>query len=299
MPLPLTTRFALLSLVIASVSGCASSSTQQPNHMQERRPVVQLQDPDQTPREKWSDAMVILRKDMGIEGQSDIPREQFDNAVLQASQRRGESTGSTIETGGVAMGAAGYLASPTGFSAAGALGAGLALGFLTAAPGPGPAQNAQVAAWVPSHLAADMNQAIEIALSTYNGARQQVFPKAVRVDLKGSRYPMGTPAGRLYSGFGGIAKREPVKPEGGATEAPTFLPPGKYYGPIFFYDSQYQFIMDTRQNKTTRPEAMLSLSKILPEWFVLYHKGVRPQRGIDGEPPLVFNKGQALPFVGK
>ena len=261
--LPFTARAGLLALAVAVAAGCASTPSQPARQAQER-PMVQLKDPDQTPREKWSDAMVILRGDMGIEGQRDIPRELIDNATLQAAQRRGENTGSTIETGGVALGAAGYMAPPTGFSAVGALGAGLALGFLTAPPAPGPAQNAQVVAWVPSHLAENMDQAIELAMSTYGAARKQVFQKTVGVSLKGSRYPMGTPAGHMFDGFMDIAKRKPVPPSGDPVDAPSFLSPGKYYGPIFFYGSQNQFILDTHHNKLSDAEAMLNLSKVLP-----------------------------------
>lgn len=294
----LTARAGLLALAVALAAGCASTPSQHTRQAQEQ-PMVQLQDPDQTPREKWSDAMVILRGDMGIEGQRDIPRELIDNSALQATQRRGENTGSTIETGGVAVGAAGYMAPPTGFSAAGALGAGLALGFLTAPPAPGPAQQAQVAAWVPSHLAENMEQAIELAMSTYGAARKQVFQKTVGVDLKASRYPEGSHPSLLYSGFIDIAKKKPVPPAEGLVSAPSFLPPGKYYGPIFFYGSQLQFMRDKNHNKITKTESMLKLSEVLPAWFVLYSQGVRPQRGFAGEPPLLFTSGKAHPFIGK
>ncbi len=296
--LPFTARAGLLALAVAVAAGCASVPSQPARQAQEQ-PMVQLQDPNKTPREKWSDAMVILHGDMGITWQRDIPRELIDNAALQATQRRGENTGSTIETGGVAVGAAGYMAPPTGFNAAGALGAGLALGFLTAPPAPGPAQLAQVAAWVPSHLAENMDQAIELAMSTYGAARKQVFQKTVGVDLKASRYPAGSDPSLLYSGFIDIAKRKPVPPIDKVVSAPSFLSPGKYYGPIFFYGSPLQFQRDNHHNKTKNPESMLKLSKVLPEWFVLYSPGVRPQRGFAGEAPLLFSKGQAMPFIGK
>ncbi|MFD1690566.1 hypothetical protein ACFSHR_00570 [Azotobacter chroococcum] len=60
-------RLLCSALAAALLVGCASKEPPGPQ--------VTLQDPEQTPREKWSDAMKILRDDLGIKGQKDVPVE--------------------------------------------------------------------------------------------------------------------------------------------------------------------------------------------------------------------------------
>ncbi len=296
--LPFTARAGLLALAVAVAAGCASAPSQPARQAQEQ-PMVQLQDPDQTPREKWSDAMVILRGDMGIEGQRDIPREQLGNAQLLAAQGNARLRGGAIETGGVVSGAAGYAAPPTGLSASAALGAGLALGFLTAPPAPGPAQQEQIAAWVPAHLARNMEQAIEVATKAYKHARRQAFEKVSDMALPASRYPVGTSPTKMYPKFTDLLKESPVPPIGGPSDAPSFLPPGKYFGPIFFARHATQMRVDRTRNDLDREETMVKLSQALPEWFIMYSAGLPSLRGSAGSPPAVYKKGIPLYFIEK
>lgn len=261
--------------------------------------MVQLKDPDQTPREKWSDAMVILRGDMGIEGQRDIPREHLGNAQLLAAQGNARLREGAIETGGVVSGAAGYAAPPTGISAGAALGAGLALGFLTAPPAPSPAQQEQIAAWVPVHLASNMEQAIEVATKAYKQARIQAFEKVGDLALPASRYPAGSSPTKMYPKFTDLLRENPVPPTGGPSDAPSFLPAGQYFGPIFFVRHSTQMRIDRTRNKLTREDTAILLSKALPEWFVLYTAGLPQIRGSKGAPPVIYNQGEKKYFIGK
>lgn len=163
MPLTSSARIAFLTLAVAIASGCASNIKSGPANIVLDQSKAQLRDPVQVPQEKWSAAMVILRKDMGIVGQTDIPREEVNNEALITAQRNAWLPGAVMPAGGATLAATGYAAPPTGFSSAGATGMGLALGLLTAPPPSGPAGRGQIAAWVPEDLAASMEEAVQVA----------------------------------------------------------------------------------------------------------------------------------------
>ena len=299
MPLTSTARIAFLTLVVATASGCSSNSQSGPANIVQDQPVAQLQDPAQVPCEKWSAAMVILRKDMGIVGQTDIPLEEVNNEALITAQRNAWLPGTVMPAGGAALSATGYAAPPTGFSAAGAAGMGLALGFLTAPPPSGPAGRGQIAAWVPEDLAASMEEAVQVATKAYKDARIKAFARANDMALPASRYPAGYSPTKMYRTFADVALSRPVPPIGGPVEAPSFLPPGRYFGPIFFDRHTTQMGGDRVRNKLDRQATYQALSKAVPDWFVIYNPGLPKLKSQPGEPPVIYHKGQAHFFVSK
>lgn len=299
MPTPLTARIAVLALVIAAASGCAST-TAPPTSQMQHQPPVQLLDPDQTPRDRWSDAMVMLRGDMGLGGQRDIPKDQLNNDALITAQRNARLPGGgAIPSGGAVLAATGYASPPTGFSAGGAAGMSLALGFLTAPPLPGPAQQEQVAAWVPIELAADMEQATRVATQTYNDARKQAYEKVAPLELAPSRYPRGTSPSKMFPKLSDVLLTRPVLPAGGPGSAPSFLPQGQYFGPIFFARSYVQLNVDSHKNDLDRQQASQAISAALPDWFVVYSPGLPKMRKTAGQAPVVYHRGRAHFFVSK
>lgn len=299
MPNTLTARIGLLALVIAA-TGCANKETEQTRAgTVVNEPVAQFRELSQIPRQKWSDAMSILHDDMGIVGQRDIPLEHVNNQAFIAAQRNARLNGGVIQAGGATLAAAGYAAPPTGFSAGGAAGMSLALDFLTAPPASGPAQQGQIAAWVPAEIASNMEEAIAVATKMYKDARIKAFAKVGDLNLPPSRYPLGSSPTKMYPRFVDVVRNNPVRPVGGPVAAPSFLPDGKYYGPIFFARHDVQMRVDQYRNGLDAPTTAAALSKELPEWFAVYTAGRPLLRGSEGEPPAVFNRGEAYYFVSK
>lgn len=284
--LPFTAQAGLLTLAVTLAAGCASTPSQ-PTRQAQEQPRVQLQDPDQTPREKWSDAMVILRDGMGIQGGVDI--QAISKGPVPA-----------LPAGGVTLGAAGYAAPPSGFSAAGALGAGLALGFLTAPPASGPAAFDQMAVWVPTSRASSMEEAIDVALSEFGAAHARALAKPSTTVLRPTKYPSGFSPSDKYSSLWNEFLKIPVTPSFPASQGPKFLSDGIYYGPIFFEDFGLKVAVDKHQNKIEKNKVMVEISKHLPEWFVFYNSGRRqPVRGEPGVPQSVIQSGNEMFFVSK
>lgn len=244
--------------------------------------------------------MVILRGDMGLVGQRDIPKDQLNDDALITAQRNARLPGGgIIPTGGTALAATGYAAPPTGFSAAGAAGMSLALGFLTAPPAAGPAQQGQIAAWVPAELAGNMEEAIAVATNAYQDARTKAYKKVHEIRLPASRYPMGYSPTKMYPSLSDVVLSRPVPPVGGKVEAPSFLSPGQYYGPIFFDRHTTQMRVDRVSNKLDRQTAYEALSQALPDWFVVYNPGLPKLKNTPGEAPAVYHRGRAQFFVSK
>lgn len=107
------------TLLLVALVGCSST------------PKVTLPEPKDVPREKWSDAMLVLEA-MRIDGQRDIPREMVGNEVDNLSATR-----SSGGSGGLATAGLGYVSPPTGFSSAGAASLGVGL-FLLGGGSAGP-----------------------------------------------------------------------------------------------------------------------------------------------------------------
>lgn len=75
MPVFFSAKGCVGTLLLVALVGCSST------------PKVSLPEPKDIPREKWSDAMLVLEA-MRIDGQRDIPREMVGNEVDNLSAPR-------------------------------------------------------------------------------------------------------------------------------------------------------------------------------------------------------------------
>jgi len=273
----ITIRTGLLAAAIALLVGCSSSP---------KAPTVQLPDPQNVPKEKWSDAMHVLTA-MNISGQRDVPREFVVSGPTTATPSTG---GSSVADAAVAAG--GYASPPPGVSSNAALGLGVGLFLLGGSSDP--ARTYQTAAWVPSTLAKSPEEASALVLKLIEEARVKAFPHN-RSKLKSlvGKYPSGH--GKAYDSPAAFVKETPVQFADRATPPPSFINAAEAYGPIFILNEQYT--VDGIKNDITTLEAMTKISEILPEWFYMYHPGQKLRK--NSVPARIINKGQAMYFIGK
>ncbi|SFL28725.1 hypothetical protein [Azotobacter beijerinckii] len=265
-------RLLCSALAAALLVGCASKEPQGPQ--------ITLQDPEQTPREKWSDAMKILRDDLGIKGMKDVPVETARQYGLIASASE-PIRGSQGSMGDLAFGSMG-----------------VALFLIPTGQVTQPWQQDQAVAWVPIEKANNMDEAIKFAIDTWNQARSHAFndPSPIKVNPS----VVADFASGQYANPKDIFLKNPIPPAGNPINGPSFVKIGKYYGPIFMGDFQSQVHMDAKRSKMNDDEGMLRLSERLPNWFVIFNSGQKPVKRITaGYPPAILISGKAFQFIGK
>ncbi|MFC0668584.1 hypothetical protein ACFSKY_23225 [Azotobacter chroococcum] len=265
-------RLLCSALAAALLVGCASKEPPGPQ--------VTLQDPEQTPREKWSDAMKILRDDLGIKGQKDVPVETARQYGLIAGVSK-PTRGNGGSMGDLAFG-----------------GVGAALFLIPTGEVMGPWQKKQAAAWVPAGKANSMAEAIQIAMDTWSRARAQAFADPTTIKVRPSALPDNSRG--QFDGPKNMFFKNPTPPSGGPIDGPSFTTAGKYYGPIYLGNFHMQIIMDASGSDVRQDMAMRMLSKQLPDWFVIYNAG-QPKAGNDiiPFPPSILVTGKEYNFVGK
>ncbi|SEJ48450.1 hypothetical protein SAMN04244579_04560 [Azotobacter beijerinckii] len=265
-------RLLCTALATALLVGCASKEPQGPQ--------ITLQDPEQTPREKWSEAMKILRDDLGIKGMKDVPVETARQYGLIAGVSE-PARGNGGSMGDLAFG-----------------GLGAALFLIPTGQALGSWQIRQAAAWVPAGKAGNMAEAIQIAMDTWNKARAQAFSDLANLKVKPSALPDNSPG--QYAGPKERFMENPILPSGGLVTSPSFTPAGKYYGPIFISGFHKQLTVDSSGSDIERDKAMKLLSTQLPEWFVIYSSGQQKSgRRIIPYPPSILVAGKEYLFIGK
>jgi hypothetical protein len=270
-------RVSLLAAAVAFLVGC--SSTQSPK-------TVQLPEPKDVPKEKWSDAMHVLTA-MGISGQRDVPIE-----MVGGVDRVSPTNSSVVGLGDAGLSAIGYVSPPSGMT--GGAAAGVGLGLMLLGGSSDPARATQVVAWVPSEQAGSPAEASALALQKVEEARRKSFSGALsKLGMQTGRYPDGH--SRSYATPADIFAERPIPFGDTPAASPSFLVSPRSYGPIFIRHNQ--FTLDAYKNDMTTSEAMLQASKYLPEWIYIYHPGQRLRK--DSIPAAIFNQGRALYFVGK
>ncbi|MGC3892656.1 hypothetical protein [Pseudomonas urmiensis] len=140
-------RVHVLAAAVAFLVGC--SATQSPK-------TVQLPEPKDVPKEKWSDAMHVLTA-MGISGQRDVPIE-----MVGGVDRVSSTNSSVAGLGDAGLSAIVYVSPPSGMS--GGAAAGVGLGLMLLGGSSDPARATQVVAWVPSNQAGSPEEASALAL---------------------------------------------------------------------------------------------------------------------------------------
>lgn len=272
-----TIRIGLLAATVALLVGCSG--------IQGAR-TVQLPEPKDVPREKWSDAMHVLTA-MGISGQRDVPIE-LAGAVDKASPASG--SGTVLRDAGLS--AVSFASPPTGLS--GGTAAGISLGLMLLGGSSDPARATQVVAWVPADQASSAEAASALALRNVEDARKRVFAHGLsNLPTQTGKYPDGHARG--YASLADSYAERPIPYSEEATKSPSFLRSPLSYGPIFIRDNQ--FMLDAYKSDMTTSEAMLLTSQDLPEWIYIYHPGQRLRK--NSIAAAIFNQGRALYFVGK
>lgn len=270
-------RIGLLAATVALLVGCSGTQGAR---------TVQLPEPKDVPREKWSDAMHVLTA-MGISGQRDVPIE-MSGAVDGASPVGG--SGAVLGDSGLS--AVSFASPPTGQSGGAAAGIGLGLMLLGGASDP--ARTTQVVAWVPADQASSPDAASALALRKIEEAREIVFANGLsKLPMQTGRYPDGHARG--YASLTDSYAERPIPYSDEVANSPSFLRSPLSYGPIFIRDNQ--FTLDAYKNDMTTSEAMQLASQHLPEWIYIYHPGQRLRK--NSIPAAIFNQGRALYFVGK
>ncbi|MBF8745800.1 hypothetical protein [Pseudomonas monteilii] len=166
-------RVSVLAAAVAFLVGC--SSTQSPK-------TVQLPEPKDVPKEKWSDAMHVLTA-MGISGQRDVPIEMVGSVDGVSPTNR-----SVAGLGDVGLSAIGYVSPPSGMS--GGAVAGVGLGLMLLGGSSDPARATQVVAWVPSDQASSPEEASALALQKVEEARRKIFSGGLsKLGMQTGRYP--------------------------------------------------------------------------------------------------------------
>jgi len=284
-----TSKLALSLVALAVLAGCANSISRRANNA-EAIPAENLQDPEATPRMKWSGAMLVLRGDMNIYGQHDIPAGE----VQKVASVSGLGPGSAAGDLGMAYGA--FKAPPTGVGSGMALGIGMAFALIPTGQLVQPWQLSQAVAWVPASLASNMGEAIQLAERSMSAARLQVYADPTQIISGASKYPDGHT--RQYKSLMDVLTDKATLPRGQASQAPSFLPAGSYYGPIFFNGFGQQHSADARRNRISPQESNQLLSQALPTWFAIYDPGRPTRKDQVGLPPAVVVEGTPRFFIG-
>ncbi|QKS83028.1 hypothetical protein GN234_14210 [Pseudomonas bijieensis] len=270
-------RIGLLAATVALLVGCSGTPGAR---------TVQLPEPKDVPRAKWSDAMHVLIA-MGISGQRDVPIE-LAGVVEGTSPARGFGGG----LGDAGLSAVSFASPPTGLS--GGAAAGIGMGLMLLGGTSNPARATQVVAWVPAHQASSPEEASALVLRKVEEARKKVFTNGLsKLLMQTGKYPDGHSRG--YASLTDSYAEKPIPYSDEIAKSPSFLRSPFSYGPIFIRNNQ--FTLDAYKNDMTTSEAMLLASQHLPEWIYIYHPGQRLRK--NSIPAAIFNQGRALYFVGK
>ena len=272
-----TIRIGLLAAAVALLVGCSGTPGAR---------TVQLPEPKDVPRAKWSDAMHVLIA-MGISGQRDVPTE-LAGVVEGMSPARGAGGG----LGNAGLSAVSLASPPTGLSGGSA--AGIGMGLMLLGGTSDPARATQVVAWVPADQASSPEEASALLLRKVEDARKRVFANGLsKLPMQTGKYPDGH--AQAYASLAESYAERPVPFLDEVAKSPSFLRSPLSYGPIFLRDNQ--FTLDAYKNDMTTSEAMILASQHLPEWIYIYHPGQRLRK--NSIPAAIFNQGRALYFVGK
>ncbi|MHB0765822.1 hypothetical protein ACYCFC_15795 [Stutzerimonas sp. NM35] len=266
---------SLLVATLILLTGCASEP---------RIAFDQLQDPKNTPKERWSDALTYLEA-MGVWGMRDIPRDM----LVELNRPAGAYSTGAIDVG---MAGLGSVSGPSSMGGGAALGVGLGLMLLGGGASP-MVDMIHIAAWVPSDLANSPEEAVKVVDNEYNMARKRVFKKDLSNEkMLITKYPQNHRAS-----FGGelAIEKNLLQFDQPAQTSPSFLEAPMSYGPIFI--RRPIFYVDASKNSMDFRTAMKVLSADLPDWFIIYAPQQHLRKG--KTPPVVYRSGEENYFIGK
>jgi len=265
----------LVALGIAAVvSGCASNSN--------KITVDQLQNPDTTPKEKWSDAMHVA-KAMHFTNIYDIPQDLLHE--LQVKDLPAGQGQNVPATGNVITATTGVM----GGAPMAGVGVGLAVVSLLTSGLGNMEGKVQIAAWVPASEANSFDEAEKVALKAWENARETTFQK---VDSRRAATDLAKAGSFMPKSKIEWARetRTNVMPPPLSEQTPS-------YGPIYI-SHKGELTNNIYANKGLKhQEAYAGLSKSLPTWFYIYSPAV--PTGDNKSAAKIYNNGIPYYFVGK
>jgi hypothetical protein len=262
---------ACLISTAALLSGCSA--------MRVEVPTVALIDPASTPREHWSDALVMLTDQMGIPSMADstVNSDTGSAGSLIGKEQAFQYSDVGFVTGSNAIGVAGLLLGST-------------------PPNP-MLRRRQIAFWVPADEADNAEEASRIVAENWAVVRETILqgrrPVAVD-DVAISAYPIqhprwyGNPIEEIHNvrpPFVGEPRLQTV----GDTE-------GVFYGPIFITPGLAE-ARDRAGSKLSHRDLMAEYAKYIPKTAMLYEPGNGSRTMY--EQALLYWNGQAFPFQAK
>lgn len=256
-----------LAGAIALLVGCGSTPQQ---------PKVPLPDPQTVPREQWSQALTVFDA-MGLKGQRDIPKSMLGQGQ---SQQLGMSN---------VVGSAGdVFVGPS---------LGLGLGLFLLGGGGSPAEALpQIAVWVPADLVTSPEEAVSLAVSEWNKARNQVLNGNIRnIPVVTGKYPYGWNPSVAFASIQDSLLDKPIQISEGPHTGPSFINSKAVYGPIFIYPNSIN--IESHDIDKSAPELMEMLASNLPDWFYLYYPGSKFNK--TPLPAGVFNGANTYRFVSQ
>lgn len=269
----------IVALSIAAVtSGCASNSN--------KITVDQLQNPDTTPKEKWSDAMHVA-KAMYFDNIYDIPQ-----SLLRELQEKDLVASNSHEQAQNIPASANVITATTGV-ASGAPMAGVGVGLavvslLTSSLG-NLEGRLQIAAWVPASEASSFIEAESVALKAWENARENTFKV---VDTRRASTDLA-----MAGSFMPKSKVEWARETRSNIMPPPMSEQTLSYGPIYIRHNGELTDNIFANKELTDQKAYANLSKALPQWFYIYSPAV--PRGANQSAAKIYNMGNAYYFIGK
>jgi hypothetical protein len=260
--------------IAAAISGCASKT--------KSLSVDQLQNPDVTPKEKWSDAMHVA-KAMHFQNIYDIPQN-----LVHGPQLKDLPSGNTQDisaSGNVITAATGVM----GGAPMAGVGVGLSVVSLLTSGLGNMEGRVQIAAWVPATEARSFEDAEKVALKAWENARETTFQI---VDSRRAATDLAK-----AGSFMPKSKIEWARETRTNVMPPPLSEQTSSYGPIYI-SHKGELTNNIYANKGMKhQQAYAELSEALPGWFYIYSPNV--PSGENKSPAIIYNSGHSYYFIGK
>lgn len=286
MNLKKTICLAALATLIGGLVGCAA-----PGSGLKRPENLTLVNPATTPKEQWSDALVMMTEQMGIPGMMDAaPGSAMGSGgelVNQVNERSHENVGLEIA------------------ALSGSIGAGMAFGILQSPRGNRMIVLPQIAYWVPADLVSSPEEAAAWVLNDWGRVRLNAVrgtKREAKIGKTGEDKTTGLPRNHpsQFPSLNDARKRNYRPFQAEAREQVVGQIRGTFYGPIFVAPggAGIELILDKQGlDLPTEGEMMDLYGRYLPDTAMIYYQGVPHPKGY--EPGFVLHQGQRHYFIAK
>lgn len=271
-------KLAMVGLTLVGMVGCAG-----PGSGLKRPDNLTLIDPATTPKEQWSDALVMMTDQMGIPGMMDAVPGSVMGSCGRCVNEVTERVGGTI--GGIDMGVI-----------SGSLGAGLAFGVLNTPRGNLMLMTNQIAYWVPADIVDSPDEAVEWVRNNWREAWLKATNGTKKVGNDVVRgLPINHPSSYATLNDARLGNTRPFTAE--AREQVVGNVKGNFYGPIFIAP-HYGAEWDRGTLKLPTTSEMIDVyGKYLPDTAMIYYRGIPFRKGF--EPAFIMHQGKRHYFIAK